>query len=59
MYDEKGFKNIMETVEGCVGTVAQRIRKGDVSPMPKDTGSGASYCTYCKFKPICRKAIIK
>jgi ATP-dependent helicase/nuclease subunit B len=59
MYDEKGFKNIMETVEGCVGTVAERIRKGDVSPMPKDTGSGASYCTYCKFKPICRKAIIK
>ena len=59
MYDEQGFENIMETVEGCVGTVAQRIRKGDVSPMPKDTGSGASYCTYCKFKPICRKAIIK
>jgi ATP-dependent helicase/DNAse subunit B len=59
MYDAAGFEGIMTTVEDCVGDVAARIRAGDVSPTPKDNGSKATYCTYCKFKPICRKAIIK
>ncbi len=59
MYDAAGFEGIMTTVEDRVGDVAARIRAGDVSPTPKDNGSKATYCTYCKFKPICRKAIIK
>ena len=53
LYTEEGWKEIMETVEGAVGRVADGIRKGEISATPKEKG-GKSPCEYCPYKPVCR-----
>jgi ATP-dependent helicase/nuclease subunit B len=55
LYTEQGWEQIMETVEGAVGKVADGIRRGEISATPKEQ-KGKSPCEYCPYKPICRKA---
>ena len=55
LYTEQGWEQIMETVEGAVGKVADGIRCGEISATPKEQ-KGKSPCEYCPYKPICRKA---
>ena len=55
LYTEEGWNEIMETVEGAVGKVAEGIRKGEISAIPKER-NGKSPCEYCPYKPVCRRA---
>ena len=59
MFSEEGFSEIMETVEGATKSLAERISSGDARAIPKIDKHGSTKCEYCKFKPICRAAIIK
>ena len=55
LYDEEGWNEIMNTVEGAVKEVAKGIRQGEISADPKEQKS-FNPCDYCEFKPICRRA---
>ncbi|MBO5907900.1 MAG: PD-(D/E)XK nuclease family protein [Clostridia bacterium] len=59
LFSENGFDTIMKTVEGAVGSIADKIADGDASATPKEINSGENRCEWCKFKPICRMGITK
>ena len=54
LFDEKRFEALMETVEGSVKRVAEGIRSGDASALPKTDSKGNTHCETCEFKPFCR-----
>ena len=54
LYDEAGWSDIMNTVEGSVARVADGIRAGKMDAEPKEQ-KGKSPCDFCPYKPICRK----
>ena len=54
LYDENGWRSIMETVEGSVCRVADGIRAGHMDAAPKEE-KGKSPCDFCPYKPICRR----
>jgi ATP-dependent helicase/nuclease subunit B len=55
LYDEDGWAQIMETVEGSVLRVADEIRSGEMPATPRWQNGGKSACEYCPYKPVCRK----
>ncbi len=55
LYNEEGWEQIMQTVEGSVARVSDGIRSGEMPATPKWQKGGKSSCEYCEFKPICRK----
>ena len=55
LYNEAGWNDIMQTVEGAVVNVSKEIRSGEMPATPKWQKGGKSSCEYCEFKPICRK----
>lgn len=55
LYNEEGWAEIMDTVEGAVKTVADGIRSGIMDAEPKERGNKLP-CEYCPYKPICRRA---
>jgi len=59
LYSEEGWEELMETVEKSLLSVADRMRSGDVSPIPKEDSRGKTRCESCHYKPICRSAVIK
>ena len=60
LFSEEGFANIMNTVEGSVAEVADKMREGRIEAHPKQNKrQGSLPCEYCEFKPICRSAAKK
>jgi ATP-dependent helicase/nuclease subunit B len=55
LYDEAGWGEIMNTVEGAVLGVADGIRDGIMDAAPKER-KNQSPCDWCPYKPICRRA---
>ena len=55
LYTDEKWDDFMKSVEATVGRVSGGIRGGVMNVDPKDYGKKTSACTYCKFKPICRK----
>ena len=55
LYSEEGWNSIMTDVEDAVCRVADGIRGGVMDADPK-TEKDKSACTYCEFKPICRRS---
>jgi ATP-dependent helicase/nuclease subunit B len=59
LFTEESFSDIMDTVEGAVADVADRMRRGRIEAIPKPGASSSLPCEYCEFKPICRSAVKK
>ena len=60
LFSEESFREIMNTVEGSVAEVADKMRAGRIEAHPKRTKRSDSLpCEYCEFKPICRSAVKK
>ena len=58
LYSAEGWQKLSRTVEDAVLRIADGIRSGDASAAPT-ADHGATKCEYCRFKPICRKPVIK
>lgn len=56
LFDREEFDAIMQTVEGAVIQVAEKIRGGEIEAKPR-CQKGKSPCEYCQFKAICRSSI--
>lgn len=59
LFTEESFESVMDTVEGAVSDIADRMASGDASASARVLKGGGTRCEYCSFKPICRQAIIK
>ena len=53
LYSEEDFEKIMQTVEGSVLNIADKIRSGSADATPNIEGQ-YSACDWCEFKPVCR-----
>ena len=58
LYSTDGWKDLSKTVERAVLSIAARIRSGDASATPT-ADHGVTKCEYCRYKPLCRKPMIK
>lgn len=56
-YDEDGWHEIERTVEDVVLDVAGKMKRGNIRATP-GTREGRN-CKWCKFKEICRSAVMK
>ncbi len=56
-YDEDGWREISETVEGVVKSVAADMKSGKICATPASRGGRG--CNWCRYKEICRGAIVK
>ncbi len=59
LYTEEEFDSMMQTIEDTVKSLAKNIRSGDIRTKSEPRSSHDKQCEYCKFKPICRQAIVK
>lgn len=59
LFEPGGYDGIMEKVEDSVERLAKRMRCGDISAKAELRSNADRACEYCKFKPICRQAVIK
>ena len=56
-YDLDGWREISDTVEGVVKRVANEMKSGIINATP--ASRNGKNCNWCKFKEICRGAVIK
>ena len=54
LYSEDGWAEIIQTVEGAVVDISDRIRSGEIGATPR-VKKDKSPCEYCEFKAVCRK----
>ena len=55
LYTKEEWDRLMDTLGGVVGSIASRIKKGDIAANPKKK-KNASACDHCAYKAICRKS---
>lgn len=53
-YTRDGWRMIMQTVDNSVLRVAGEMRSGEIPASPLK-GKGSDACTYCPYRPVCRK----
>ena len=54
-YTREGWARICETVESVVLEIAENMRSGDISARPKNPSDYRGTCSYCPYRPVCRR----
>lgn len=59
LYTEEGWQVLSETVEDGVRRVVARMKSGDIAAAPMKRKGRSTVCESCRYKPICRNAVLK
>lgn len=57
LYTPEGWDELMNTLDGVIGSISGRMRKGEIQAAAKGHKGERLPCEYCEYRAICRKKI--